>query len=73
VKNLVWVEGRLAWPLVAAVVFVAVSLIGVDMAWRFWVLPIERLLLYAVLADGTLAALIVVLYRLFLRGDRVPH
>ena len=58
-KRLIWIDGRLSWPLVIAVVFPSLSLIVVDFVWRVVVLPIEWLLLYAFLVDGAAAALLI--------------
>ncbi len=58
-KRLLWIDGRLPWPLVVSVVFLSSSLVVVDFVWRVVVLPIEKLLLYAVLVDGAVTVLLI--------------
>jgi hypothetical protein len=61
-KARVWVEGRLSWPLVAIIVFFAVSILAVDLAWRVLVMPFDRLLVSAGLIDALVAVLGIGLY-----------
>jgi MYXO-CTERM domain-containing protein len=61
-KARVWVDGRLSWPLVAIIVFLAVSLVAVDLAWRVLVMPFDRLLVSAATIDGLVAVLGIGLY-----------
>lgn len=63
-KNWFWRDGRLGWPFVAAVVFLSVSLIALDLVWRFMQIAIEDLLLYAMLAEAGAALAIVLAYRI---------
>ena len=57
--RLFWVDGRLSWPLVIAVVFVTASLLAVDFVWRMVVVPFDTLLIYAIMLDGAAAALLI--------------
>jgi hypothetical protein len=57
--RLFWVDGRLAWPLVAIIAFLTVSLLILDYVWRVVTLQFETLLIYA--AIGNIVGLIVLL------------
>ena len=61
-KRLIWVNGRLSWPLVAAIAYLSASLIAVDAVWRSVVMPFDTLLIYAVIVDGAVAGLLIALY-----------
>ena len=60
--RLIWVDGRLAWPLVIAIVYVTFCVLGFDFAWRLIVLPIGRLVIYAAVLDLAVAALLISLW-----------
>lgn len=57
--RLIWIDGRLPWPLVVAVAVVSLSPVAADFVWRVVVLPIEKLVLYAILVDGAVAMLLI--------------
>jgi hypothetical protein len=57
--RLIWVDGRLAWPLVVAIVYVTCCVLGFDIAWRLLVLPFDRLVIYAAVLDLAVAALLI--------------
>lgn len=70
-KRLIWTDGRLSWPLVSGIVFSSSSLVALDFVWRIVVLPIEDLLIYAILIDGTAAMLLIGIYVLVRRRQEV--
>jgi hypothetical protein len=53
--RLVWINGRFSWAVIGIIVFLSVSLIGFDLAWRLVQVPLRMLLVYAVLVDLALA------------------
>ena len=63
--RLIWVEGRLAWPLVITIAYLTLSLIGVDYAWRVFVIPFETLIICMLLIDALVAVLLIALYAVF--------
>jgi hypothetical protein len=69
-KRLIWVDGRLAWPLVAIIAYVTASLVLTDYAWRLFVLPVGTLMIGAMLASAAGALLLLALS--FSLGSRRP-
>ena len=59
-KRLFWSDGHLSWAFVIAVVFVTVSLVGLDLVWRTVVIAFDTLLVYAVIANVSAALVLVV-------------
>ena len=43
----IWINGRLSWAAIVALVYASVALIVLDYGWRLIELPIEELILYA--------------------------
>lgn len=64
--RLIWVEGRLSWIVVGVVVFLSVSLIALDLAWRLLKIQFDTLLIYAFAID-VMAAIVVILIALAVR------
>jgi hypothetical protein len=64
-KQLLWIDGRLPWPLVVTVAFITVSLLCVDFIWRVVVLPIETLMLIAALVVSAAAIGLIAAYILW--------
>ena len=64
-----WVDGRFCWPFVFVVVFIAISALAADFAWRVLVIPFDTLLIYVLLIDAAAAILLIGGYR-FLRRRR---
>jgi hypothetical protein len=62
-KRLFWSDGRLSWVFVIAVVFVTVSLVGLDLVWRTVVIPFDTLLVYAVIVNALAALVLTACYR----------
>ena len=60
--RLFWVDGRFAWPFVAAVAYVTFCILGFDFAWRLVVLPFSRLVIYAAVVDLAVAALLICIW-----------
>jgi hypothetical protein len=58
-----WVDGRLGWPPVIAVVFVTVSALVLDYVWRMFVIPSDRLIMYAVIIEVMLAIALIFVHR----------
>ena len=69
-KRLLCIDGRLPWPLVAAIVYLTLSAVVVDFVWRVYVVQFETLLLSAVAIDATVAIALIVLYYVFRRRLR---
>jgi len=63
-KQMLWVNGRLAWPVVATMVFISVSLLSLDFAWRIVIVPIETLLLTGGLITTAVAIALLAAYLL---------
>ena len=63
-KHLIWQDGRFAWPFFTAVVFLTVSMLLADYAWRVTVAPIGTFLIYFALLEIAGAAIIFGLYSL---------
>jgi hypothetical protein len=71
-KRFVWVDGRLAWPLVGGLLFIAQSLLVVDYIWRLLVLPFHRFVIYAISVDALTALVLISSYYLLVR-PRLSH
>lgn len=69
-KRWLWQEDRLAWPAVALIAYVAISLVAVDYAWRRITLPFESFMIYALLIDAALGALMIAAFVLQHRRER---
>ena len=63
-----WIDGRLSWPVVTAIVFVTVSALAFDFTWRAVTIPIGRLVAYALVIDAAAAALLIFCYYVFVRS-----
>lgn len=68
--GLLWKDGRLSWGVIGVVVFLTVSVIAFDLAWRAVKIPFEKLLIYAVIIDVAAAVVVVVVSRLIPRERR---
>ena len=68
--RLFWVDGRFAWPLVIAVAYVTLSVVGFDFAWRLVVLPVSRLVIYAAVLDLVVAGLLIFVWIAAARKNR---
>ena len=68
--RLLWVDGRLSWPLVIVVAYISASVIIVDFVWRIVVLPFDTLLLCVVTIGGSLFVLLGLLMLLSARARR---
>jgi hypothetical protein len=71
-KRWVWMNGRLSWPFVIALVYLSVSLLLLDYIWRVIVIPFDTLLIYATVAVLGIATTLIALYRA-LRGRRAAR
>jgi len=65
-----WIDGRFSWAFVSAVLFVTLSLLCADFAWRILIVPFESFLLLTIVVDGVLAVILVAAYRLW-RARRI--
>ena len=70
--RLLWVNGRLGWPFVIAMIFITVTVVMMDFAWRIALIPFASLAAYTVIADLAAAALLIVGYLVVLRPRRTP-
>jgi hypothetical protein len=68
--RLFWVDGRLSWPFVVAVVFVTTSALAADFVWRLVVIPFTNLVIYAAAADLVVAALLILVWMAARRKNR---
>jgi len=57
----VWIDGRLAWPLVIAISYLSALVIIFDFSWRILVMPFFALVLAAAVFGVSGAILIAVL------------
>jgi hypothetical protein len=55
--RLLWIDGRFAWPLVAIVAYLTLTLIFMDYAWRVLVIQFDTLLLYGLALAGSVFVL----------------
>jgi hypothetical protein len=67
-----WRDGRLSWGVVGAAVFLTVSLIAFDLAWRLVKLPFDKLLIAALPIDLAAALVVLGVVRLVARAGRRP-
>ncbi len=67
--RLLWVNGRLGWPLVVAVAYVSLSVVAVDYSWRVLEMPFAQLAAFSAALDLAVAALLV-LVGVRMRGRR---
>ena len=58
-KRWFWVDGRLAWPLVFGMAYLAASLVIADYFWRITVMPFESFALYGLAIAGATAILVI--------------
>lgn len=65
--RVIWKDGRFSWGFMAAVVFVTVSLLVFDLAWRAIKLPFDTFLIYCVVIDLAAAAVLFLAFRLSAR------
>jgi hypothetical protein len=56
-----WIDGRFAWPFVAALVLLAWGLVGADFIWRELTIPFETLAMIFLAAFVFVAGTAVVL------------
>ena len=55
-----WINGRIAWPLVMTVVLLALGLVGADFLWRELTIPFETLaIIFLVTVIGVVVAAVV--------------
>lgn len=67
----IWKDGRFSWGVIGVVVFLAVSIVAFDAAWRLIKLQFDTLLIYAFLVDVAAAVALILVIRLFLRPKSV--
>lgn len=65
-----WKDGRFAWGAIAAAVFLTVSILAFDVAWRVVRLRFDALLICGVLIDAAAAAVLVLVARQLIRARR---
>lgn len=66
----IWKDGRFSWGVIGVVVFLTVSLIAFDVAWRVIQLQFDTLLIYCVLVDLAAAVAAILVTCLVLRARR---
>jgi hypothetical protein len=65
-----WKEGRLAWGVVGVVVFLTLSILAFDIAWRVVRLQFDTLAIWAIVIDAAAAVAVIVVARLLIRARR---
>lgn len=65
-----WKDGRFGWGAIAAVVFLTLSILAFDIAWRTLRLPFGRLVIGAALIDAAVAIAAVLVARRLVRARR---
>lgn len=63
----IWKDGRFSWGAIGAVVFLTVSLLGFDVAWRAISLQFDTLLIYSILVDAAAALVLILVVRVLTR------
>jgi hypothetical protein len=66
----IWKNSRFSWGVIGVVVFLTVSLIAIDVAWRIVRLQFDSFLIYSVLIDVVAAVFVILVVRFFLRVSR---
>ncbi|HXC92312.1 MAG TPA: hypothetical protein VNV18_19285 [Stellaceae bacterium] len=66
----IWKDGRFSWGVIAAVLFVTVSLVAFDLAWRAVKLAFDTLLIYCVIVDLAAAVVLFLAFRVCARMRR---
>jgi hypothetical protein len=64
-----WVDGRFSWWLVGAVIFLTVSALGFDMAWRLVKIQFDTLVLYGIVVEFAAAAALLLIARRWRGGS----
>jgi hypothetical protein len=59
----IWRDGRFSWGVIAIVVFLTVSLIAFDVAWRLIRLQFDTFLIYCILVDVAVIFVVGLLLR----------
>lgn len=65
-----WTDGRLSWGVIAVVVFLTLSILAFDIAWRVVRLQFDTLAIWAVVIDAAAAVGVVLVARLLIRARR---
>jgi hypothetical protein len=66
----IWKDGRFSWSAIGVVVFLTVSLLGFDVAWRAISLQFDTLLIYSILVDAAAALALILVVRVLTRSRR---
>jgi hypothetical protein len=66
----IWKHGRFSWGVIGMVVFLTVSLIAFDVAWRVVKLQFDTFLIYCVTVDLAAGVAVILIVRLSLRARR---
>ena len=69
-RRWLWTDGRLSWSVIAVVVFVTLSILAFDVAWRVFRLQFGTLAIYALAIDAAAAVGVVLVARLLIRARR---
>ena len=66
----IWVDGRFSWWLVGAVIFLTLSALGFDMAWRLVKIQFDTLVLYGAAIEFAAAIALILIARRFSQRRR---
>lgn len=74
-RRLIWVDGRLAWPLVIVVLYLSALVVIFDFGWRILVMPFFSLVLCAAIfgVSGALLIAVLVFWQRNCRSERLPQ
>ena len=65
-----WTDGRLSWGVIAVIIFLTLSILAFDIAWRVVRLQFDTLAIWAVVIDAAAAVGVVLVARLLIRARR---
>lgn len=69
-RRLIWVDGRLSWPLVVAMTYLSALVLLFDLSWRLVTIPFDALVVYAFAIAGLVAVVIGLMIRRRIRRAR---
>jgi len=69
-RSIIWVDGRLSWPLVVVVTYLAAVILLFDLSWRLVTIPFDALVVYAFAIAGLVAVVIGLMIRRNIRRAR---
>ena len=71
-RELIWKNHRLSWPVVLTVALLTLSIVGFDFSWRVLVVPFQDLVMAVVISDALAFGALVATARALGRAKRRP-